>query len=86
MILEKEGREWSREGQKCQIACQVAEFWFFTLATTLGYSVEPSEPPWAHLSHGDNICPASLRGGCAQLEPVPQSSGHYSLLRAYPFL
>lgn len=35
---------------------------FCTLATILGYSVELSEPQFAYLSNGDNICPANLRG------------------------
>lgn len=33
-----------------------------------------------NLSNGDSTCPANLRGGFCQVEPVPRSSGHTSSL------
>lgn len=57
-----------------------------TPATTLGSSLELSEPQFAHLLSGDNVCPAPLEGVCAQLEPLPQSCAHSSLLCASPSL
>ena len=46
-------------------------FCFCTLATTLGYSVELSEPQLAHLSNGDNICPANLKGWLCPVGTCP---------------
>lgn len=65
MILGKEELKGSRKGQKCQRAWQVAGFGF------LGHWVELPEPQFAHLSSGDSICLAYLRGWLCLIGTCP---------------
>ena len=78
MVLGKAEWEGNRVGQKWQIACQVARFWFSHQPPP--WALEFSEPHLAHLLSGDDICLPFL-GVCAC--PVGSSpSGFCSLFFA----